>query len=549
MKSSNDRHRHFGVFRSPTPDEKGYQAVMDYIKKNIENNPQKKRELENNRKQATSIWYTQSYNGISLVQDKELRFFLNEFNDRTWKYGFGAMPSSFNVLEGFFKWNPDLFYFELLDEEEHLFSLFDFFDFVTSKNCSNSTDYFIDNIEDELIYSYNVLNEVKELTFSTSDSKEYVIGGVSFVKRANEVFMLLVAGEIGDTEEISKNLPDYKTGDKIKSYLKPAEGLDKEAVKLLGHKDVWKVNIYIRIDLEKKTIDSRYIQKDTGVGFYTITDDYGMLELSIKDNGRLEQLIKLQAIEIASYEAVFEAAYSFLYLPEYFDFNDELVLSEEHPTQLFDKTLRKPIFNNAPKFNPNYFHKTKDVWVLDKNIDPITGKTKLSRTELKIVKDGYWKQLEPGKVGIDKNGRTIHSRTWVEKTLSWQELSKTDKEIEITVPASISINKGYIYLLRNPAHELDLFKIGLTTNTVEERAKQLSGTPSPDNFLIINKWLVEDCILAEKLIHTKLERFRINPKREFFRLKIEDAIKEIIPIIEEINKNGTQSSRPSRQLS
>lgn len=47
MKNSIDRHRHFGTFRSPTPDEKGYQAVMDYIKKDIDNDPKKKKDLDN----------------------------------------------------------------------------------------------------------------------------------------------------------------------------------------------------------------------------------------------------------------------------------------------------------------------------------------------------------------------------------------------------------------------------------------------------------------------------------------------------------------------
>nr|WP_319571258.1 GIY-YIG nuclease family protein [uncultured Draconibacterium sp.] len=536
MKKSSERQMHFGQFSSPTPDSEGYNELMDSVQQNINNNPKLQGELKRSHKQASSIWFTQSQNGINLLQDSELRFFLNEFNDRTWKHGFSALPSSFNVLEGFFKWNPKLFYFELLEEEEHLFSLFDFFDFVTSKNCSNSLDYFIENTEDELIYTYNIINNVKELTFSTSDSKEYAIGGVSFVKREGEVIMLLVAGELGDVKEFSKQIPDYDQGDKTKSYLKPADDREKEAVKLFDQDDIWKVNIYVRIDLENKTIDSRYIQKDTGVAYSTITDDYGMLMRSISDEKALEQVIKRQAEEIATYESIFEAAYSCLYLPEYFDYYDEHVLPEEHPTNLYDKTLRKPLSNKVPKFHPKYFFKTKDVWVLDRNIDPVSGKTKLSKTELKIEKDGYWKPLEHGKIGTDKNGKEIHGRTWVEKTLSWQELSVSGNDVEITIPENVSINNGYIYLLRNPAHELDLFKIGLTTKQVEERAKQLSGTPSPDKFVIINRWFVKDCVLAEKLIHEKLAPYRLNPRREFFKIKLETAIMEIIPIIEQINK-------------
>jgi hypothetical protein len=537
MKKNIDRQKHFSTFRSPTPDENDYEAVMAFHKKQLESDPKLQKEFKEKYEKASTIGYTQSRNGIGFIQDKELRFFHAEFNWRASQYGFGSMPASFNILEGFFRWSPDLFYFELFDEEEHMFSLFDFFDFVTSKDCSGSIDYFIENVQDELIYSYNILNDVMDITFSTSDSKVYVIGGVSFVKRGNEVFMLLVAGELGDTKEITKDLPDYNSGTKTKSYLKPRAKRKKEAVGLFGREDLWKVNVYLRIDLDRKTIDSRYIQKDTGVGFTTITDDYGMLKLAIEDKEVLENVIESQSEEIATYESIFEAAYNCLFLPEYFDFYDESVLPEEHPTDLSNETLRGRIFKNQPKFNSSYFIKNRDVWVLDRHIDPVSGGFVLKKTELKIEKDGYWERLEPGKIGIDKNGKEIHSRTWVEKTLSWHESKVAEPDVEITIPKTASQNKGYIYLLRNATHELDLFKIGLTTNTVEERAKQLSGTSSPDRFLIISRWAVQDCVLAEKLIHKKLGCYRLSSKREFFKIKLEVAIKEIIPIIDKINNN------------
>jgi len=534
MKKNIDRIKHFGTFRSPTPDEEGYQAIMDFHKKQIESNPKKQKGFKENYEKALSIGYTQSRNGIGFIQDKELRFFHAEFNSRTWEHGFGSLPASFNVLEGFFRWNQDLFYFELFEEVEHMFSIFDFFDFVTSKDCSGSIDYLIKNIEDELIYSYNILNDIKDITFSTRDSKIYMIGGVSFVKRGNEVFMLLVAGELGDTKELTKKLRDYDSGIKTKSYLEPAEDRKKEAVRLFDREDIWKVNVYVRIDLDSKTIDSRYIQKDTAIEFSTITDDYGMLKYSIKDKETLEGLIKSQSDEIANYESIFEAAYNCLFLPEYFDFYDESVLPEEHPTGLYHETLGGRIFKSQPKFNSNYFIKNRDVWVLDRHIDPVSGSTVLKKTELKIEKGGYWERLEPGKIGTDKSGKEIHGRTWVEKTLSWHESNLAESNVEITIPKTASQNKGYIYLLRNASHDLDVFKIGLTTKTVEDRAKQLSGTPSPDQFLIINRWSVQDCVLAEKLIHEKLASYRLNPKREFFKIKLEDAIKDIIPIIDKI---------------
>lgn len=538
MKKRIDRLNHFGSFRSPTPDEEGYQATMDYIKERQKNNPNLQKVFEKKYQKASSIAYTQSKNGIGFIQDKELRFFHAEFNERTWKYGFGAMPSAFNILEGFFKWNPDLFFFELYEEVEHLLSFYDFIDFVTSNKCSNSIDYFIENVENELIYSYNILNDVKDISFSTKDSKEYVIGGVSFIRLENEVFMLLVAGEIGDIEEFSKNLPELDSGKKIKSYINPAEGRKREAIKLFDRKDIWKVNIYIRIDINKKTIDSRYIQKDIGSGFWTFTDDYGMLERTIKDKDTLQKLIKEQSEEIINYAAIFEVAYNCLHLPEYFDFYDDQILPEVHPTDLFGETIRKAFTKIKPEYNSHYFFKTKDVWVLDRSINPAVGKSVLKQTELKITKDGYWQYLEPGKVGTDKNGNAIHSRTWVEKTLTWRESIPEQQEVKITIPNTVSQNNGFIYILRNATHELDLFKIGLTTKTVEERARQLSGTSSPDKFAIINRWQVNDCVLAEKLIHERLDAYRINPAREFFKIPLEEAIKIISPIISEINSNN-----------
>lgn len=118
--------------------------------------------------------------------------------------------------------------------------------------------------------------------------------------------------------------------------------------------------------------------------------------------------------------------------------------------------------------------------------------------------------------------------------MSWYE---TDNPTIHNTQITTSSNKsGYIYILHNPGHPVNLFKIGLTTKTVEERAKQLSGTPSVDKFLIAHSWLVNDCVVAEKRIHEALDKFRINERREFFQIEFSEALKIIEPIIADINK-------------
>lgn len=529
MKKSKNRQRHYARFRSPTPDEEGWESFVKNSNKNLSNNTKLKKTLDEKFKKVLSIIRTKSLNGIDFIVGNELRYFLGEFNNRVWKYGFGSLPSNFNVIEGFFKWCPDLFYFDLFEEEEYMLSMYDFFDFVTSKECSNSLDNFSSYTVDNLIYSYNILNSPKDILFSTTDSKKYVLGGVTFVKRDNEVFIMLIAGELSDTKKITKNIPNHSEINAGKSYIQPDENLSKEAVRLFNFDDLWKVNIYARIDLETKTIDSRYVQKDIGNSFETITDDVGMLLYSASKTtpeNELNSFIQNQLNQIETYSPIFETAYNCLFLPEYFNLYDDEIMLEEHPTQLYGKRLSKSSY-----YHKELFYKKKDVFVLDRKTNDLSDNSSFKTNELKIEKSGYWKPLTPGEKGSDKNGNVIHNRTWVEKTLSWVQTNIEHSTVNIEIPKN-SLNKGYIYLMRNAAHDIDIVKIGLTTKTPEERAIQLSRTSSPDKFLIIDKWYVKDCIIAEKLIHESLKQFRINPKREFFKIQISDAIKRIDKIIE-----------------
>lgn len=366
MKNNRERINYFRNHSSPTPDHSHYKALIEYHEKRIQGNSKLKKLIEKASKEATSLRLTQSKNGIGLLQDTELRYFLDEYNSRIWDFGLGSTPSSINVLEGFFLWNADLFYFQLHEEEEHLFSFFDFLDFVTSNDCSNSVDYFTQNAQEDLIYSYNLLNEVTDLTFKTSDSKEYVVGGISLIKRGNEAFILMVAGELADVDQVTGDLEDYEPDQKRRWYIRPDKSRQKEAIGLMDRKDIWKVNIYARIDLESKSIDSRYVQKDEGNRFSTITDDVDMLRKSIPDEKLFTQAMEQNLAEIANYDAIFEIAYKSLHLPEYFDFNDQDIVYEEHPTGLFSEKATYSFRNKTP-YASEHFHTTKDVWVLDKN--------------------------------------------------------------------------------------------------------------------------------------------------------------------------------------
>jgi hypothetical protein len=69
-----------------------------------------------------------------------------------------------------------------------------------------------------------------------------------------------------------------------------------------------------------------------------------------------------------------------------------------------------------------------------------------------------------------------------------------------------------------------LVKIGVTTDTAANRAKQLSAaTASPTPFHVVYHKFVSDCNDAEARVHAALADRRVNDGREFFEVSVYEA--------------------------
>ena len=80
----------------------------------------------------------------------------------------------------------------------------------------------------------------------------------------------------------------------------------------------------------------------------------------------------------------------------------------------------------------------------------------------------------------------------------------------------------YVYVLTNPAMP-DLVKVGRTTNDPRQRVANLSaatGVPLPFELDLVIE--VTDATVYESALHNLLEGSRVNPKREFFAIDVED---------------------------
>lgn len=91
---------------------------------------------------------------------------------------------------------------------------------------------------------------------------------------------------------------------------------------------------------------------------------------------------------------------------------------------------------------------------------------------------------------------------------------------------------GYLYCFSNDSLK-NLYKIGMTTRSVEERLKEAnSSTWCPPNFKVelfvkVNK--VEE---KEKILHQILEEFRCSSRREFFEVSL-DKIRLLFNLLQE----------------
>jgi predicted transport protein len=97
--------------------------------------------------------------------------------------------------------------------------------------------------------------------------------------------------------------------------------------------------------------------------------------------------------------------------------------------------------------------------------------------------------------------------------------------------------EGYIYILLNRAFQNDHYKIGMTTKTPEERAREISNaTGVPRAFEVLYEQRVVDCHRAERLLHQRLHQYRSAGNREFFQLPLKAAIKALEEVADEIGR-------------
>ena len=118
--------------------------------------------------------------------------------------------------------------------------------------------------------------------------------------------------------------------------------------------------------------------------------------------------------------------------------------------------------------------------------------------------------------------------------------------------------KGYVYILTNPAFRENWVKIGKSSRPVDVRSKELDNTAVPLPFEIYATMCTSKYAEAERHVHRYIERFtnlRIRNNREFFNVSPEvalDIFKDVASllddaVIEEVHKRAMLANGPSEE--
>lgn len=510
----------------------------------MKNNPKYKADLKKIWKKTKAIIKAQCENGVGFITDETIRYFFVEYNKRNFEHGLNSMPSSFNVMEAFLEHRPELAMFRIRDEKDHLFSVAEFFDFITTPDQKNDINDIVHYMEENVIYSYLSYDDLENFTISSSQKDEYAIAGISIVRHGTEVNMILIAGKRADIAAETESLQSIE---KMKARferqnLRPDPSLKIEAVRLQEDKNFWKHLVLTRFDLADATQDVRYVMPDCGNSFLIVTDDINIfLDKTGSVPTELEECSKKCFERIKDYNSLFDVCKSLLLLPIFFYTNSERIKDERHPTKLLANINKVGWITKKKLLGPKERIVIRPVTVLQKKQGPHPSLSSSGiESDIKIQNTGFWKMLPTNKLGKDKKGNPIHGRTWVQQTLSWIEEDASSTVITTRNKTDLDFNnapnKGYIYVMRSASDRDNIFKIGLTQRTPEERSHEVSrGTGVPTRYLVVQDWEVLDCIVAEDLVHSELDNYRINNRREFFQAPYK-LIREIIEkIVETIN--------------
>ncbi|MFK0277406.1 GIY-YIG nuclease family protein [Ensifer sp. NPDC090286] len=486
--------------------------------------------------------------GAGYPVDKILHELCVEYTHRYASSGIYNQPLSFNYFETFceIRLHPNSVapFAEPAEEIDHLFSVIDFFEYATGEESNFfSLDKLLELPEGKALH-FTVNGNITDFTFLSAAGREFVISGFSMVRRGNYLGWYIIGGEIyppeewakelADDQEIEqKNVPPWK-----KRFLdeasKAAGNRMGPPVALEGTETAQRTIIAGEIDLITQKHLGRCYMSERENTFNVVCDDPDVFT-HVPEGEEKDHLQKFYAEQALRTEVMWRLSEAMFQLPAYFAYKVQVT-----------KALAVSGGQKAPSTRKKggrglggYF---KTVAALDFISDDKVPVRSFTPNHYGVETGGYWRRLAPDATGKGPHGEIAKGRTWVksERTkvivsedprpiyvkstiasakLLAEQYAKNAEDAAAQAEQGRKTDRNVLYVLRCTVMREEVYKVGWTSATAEERASQISSaTGVPNSFIVVEHWQHPDPEALEKNVHALLDPYRLADNREFFKL-------------------------------
>jgi hypothetical protein len=502
--------------------------------------PKQKKAAQRNSELASLIDLAQSLSGPGFPLDRKLREFVREFNNRVMMGRGSAQPQSFDVMHAFVEPDDRALLLKILPEEFHSLEL----DYVLEKLTDPTRavgSHKLMALPEGVIYHMHIPGSYQSLQFTGNVGLGFY--GAALVRHGDEVSIMGLAAK--DGRETGREPVDADEGvfDPDRAFLTNLKKrLDQDHQAFYDAENLYPLVFLTRIDLSRKTTMVRFLLEERKDSFTVYSDSREIYTYMSKDMKQpvdyVSETFEHADRKLSEYSQVFallrDIPFAVLDVA-----NDDDVTVVRYPTELNlaknSTNVRKIRKLLAAGDAPNYVAVKTVI-----RAAPVSRTYNWETESFKVEQGGYWKSLEPGKIGVGKNGDRVHGRSWVTVQESWVEtfgFEPTESTNTLHVKTGTDLDDvGVVYVMRSASHPRDQFKIGFTIKDAYDRANQLYSTSGQsDQFNVVQQWRVRSPRRLESLVHQRLASYRVNPRREFFILKYERIREEIERAIEDLS--------------
>lgn len=314
------------------------------------------------------------------------------------------------------------------------------------------------------------------------------------------------------------------------------EDIDMSDHALFGEPHIQPIILLMRVDLQKSTTQARYVLEEQVDSYNVGSDDPDIIEF-LRDAPDADTRIT-KTLELVSRHGELFAILAQMptFCGRAIERHEDDFVVERIPTRIRLAREKPSVRRMLALVKP----RDKPAFVEVQTLHELTSdgaSYEMSTAGLVVETSGYWKTLPLSETGRDKSGRPVQGKTWVNSQSSWFQskvaaLSDDPATLDLTVGVSANERSGELYVMRSAFHPRNVYKVGFTTKSAEERARQLAATSGqPDMFNVVQSWCVKNPREIEHQVHRKLDEFRLNKSREFFSIeysRLRSSIENVI---------------------